>query len=87
VKRNRPHIPPITLLKEPMLTEPQWNDVTGLVRVAADKEVVELTSDSKITGDVTDALKRGVRVRLNGHQLWVDPNLKTPLRVSWEVLV
>lgn len=67
--------------------EPLWNDITGLLLVAKRNEVVHLTSDSKVTADVTEALRRGVRVRLNGHQLWVDPSIKMPpMRATWEVL-
>jgi hypothetical protein len=86
MKRNRPKF------KQPVATvdmeaEPDWHDITERVRAAKDRELIPLTSDAKITGDVSAALKHGVRIRLNEYKLWAIPTMKPLLRMSWEVLI
>ena len=70
-----------------MQAEPNWTDITERVRGAKDRETVILKSDSKITGDVTADLKRGVRIRLNDFKLWVPPEQVALFRMSWEVVL
>lgn len=86
MKRNRPklleHQPTVDLP-----AEPDWADITERVRQAKDRELITLGRDSKITGDVTEALKRGVRIRLDENKLWVLPEQRAAFRMSWEVLI
>jgi hypothetical protein len=86
VKRRSPQFEqPQATVRLP--TEPDWADITEVIRACADNKKVLLDCDSKITGDVTKDLKRGVRISLRGHKLWADPSLKLTLRMSWEVIL